>query len=109
MKRIILGLVIWMLGLGTGAALAAAVDQPVAQEGFHAVANIDPMNAVPLKRLTNGQLDAIEGGLIGPDQDLHDFPRWIWPVIRTAGFNFDAVMFNPQPEPPGKFLSSVIR
>ena len=31
--------------------------------------------------------------LIGPDQDLSDFPPWIWPVIRPVGI-FTKVMTN---------------
>ena len=40
-------------------------------------------------------LEKISGGLIGPDQDLNDFPRWLWPVIRTAKYT----LAEPDPAP----------
>ncbi len=37
--------------------------------------------------VTEQEAVVIEGGLIGPDQDLNDFPKIIWPYIRTVSFD----------------------
>lgn len=40
-------------------------------------------------------MEKISGGLIGPDQDLNDIPRLLWPVVRPV----DLVYAQPQPQP----------
>jgi hypothetical protein len=49
-----------------------------------------------------GEREKVGGGYIGFDQNLSEFPRWLWPYIRPADFSsrFDAVALNPQPLPP---------
>ena len=37
-----------------------------------------------LQPVTKSEAAVIEGGLIAPDGDLNDFPRWLWPVIRPV-------------------------
>ncbi len=55
-----------------------------------------------LAPIAASDLEKVAGGLIGPDQDLSSFPRWVWPYIRPADFisKLDAVALNPQPLPP---------
>ena len=50
-----------------------------------------------LQRVTELEAKTIEGGLIGPDGDLNDFPRIIWPYIRpTAVAKIGAVIKDVQ-------------
>lgn len=90
------------LMLSVGTAMAANTDQQGDSTEFYALSAVIE-KAKPMAALSDTELGTIEGGLIGPDGDLNDFPRWLWPVIRTASFSFGGseVMFNPQPEPPG--------
>lgn len=41
----------------------------------------------PPRELTSEECLHVSGGLIGPDQNLSDFPRILWPVIRVAMVN----------------------
>lgn len=42
------------------------------------------------RELTQEECQQISGGLIGPDQDLSEFPSIAWPKIRVA-LDFQAV------------------
>jgi hypothetical protein len=55
-----------------------------------------------MAELDRAEIEAVAGGFIGPDQDIHDFPVWLWPYINVAkvASRFDAVALNPQPLPP---------
>ncbi len=37
-----------------------------------------------LQVIDSSDLSQISGGLIGPDQNIQDFPPWLWPVIRPG-------------------------
>ena len=90
------------LMLSVGTAMAGTDEHQNKSNGFYALSAVTGGENEPMNALTDVELSTIEGGLIGPDGDLNDFPRWLWPVIRTASFSFGGseVMFNPQPEPP---------
>ncbi|MCQ8117307.1 hypothetical protein A1353_11830 [Methylomonas methanica] len=47
-----------------------------------------------LKVLQAEDLNRVSGGLIGPDQDLSQFPRKFWPVINPGAFNVKTVVAN---------------
>lgn len=40
--------------------------------------------ATKSEQTSRAEVGAAESALIAPDGDLHDFPPWIWPYIRTA-------------------------
>jgi hypothetical protein len=47
-----------------------------------------------LKVLQAEDLNRVSGGLIGPDQDLSQFPRKFWPVINPGAFNVKIAVAN---------------
>ena len=90
-----------VLMLSVGTAMAANDESQGNTNGFYALSAVTSGGGETMNALTDVELSTIEGGLVGPEGDLSKFPRWIWPVIRTASFGGSEVMFNPQPDPPG--------
>jgi hypothetical protein len=79
---------LWECATGTNAArdvARASKNKPwlAARDGLSVVFVTCPLvRAEGILHVTHNQ----EGNraMIGPDQDLSDFPRWLWPYIRTA-------------------------
>lgn len=100
MKTLMILMTAIALMLSVGTAMAASDEYQNDSNGFYALSAVIDGEDEPMNTLSDAELSMIEGGLIGPDGDLSDFPRWLWPVIRTASFGGSEVMFNPVPEPP---------
>ncbi len=121
------------LVLFTGTAMAEMGGSPDSMDGFHALSNVAPLSDQNTTPLTDAQLDGIVGGWtpnpIDPPIIIVFPPRWPWPwpgpvclscpypvdsykdqVINpqyTTALRGNAVMFNPQPEPPGSLMPSL--